>query len=419
VRITLLTYGSRGDVQPFVALARRLIERGHKIKLAGPHRFAGFAGEHSVPFIPLAGDPGEISRRFNDAGTNSLRMVAKMQDYVQSIAGEVARSAFAACEEADLIVHSFLFTTGAHSLARRMGIPDVSAQLFPMFLPTTEFPNVAVPGMPPGPLSYFTHWMANQIFWYGGKSSYKRLRKQDPGIFPVKLYWPFKESAIRSRTPVLGAWSPSVLPRPHDWQADAIHITGYWFLDSGEGYQPPAELADFLAAGEPPVCITFGSMIHRQADRIALDVMTAISKVGVRAVVLTGWQAWNVEPRENVLFLGDAAHAWLFPRCKLVVHHGGAGTTAAVLRAGVPSIVVPFAGDQLFWARRLHALGVAPVPIRVKELSVQRLEEALLEAGDSAISRRAELLGGKIEGEDGAGQAAAFIENHAGRRRIL
>lgn len=416
MKITLLTYGSRGDVQPFVALARRLLERGHTVKLAGPHRFAGFVAEQGVPFVPLAGDPEEISRRINESGASVPRMMRGMQEYIFSIAGDVARSAFAACELADLIIHSFLFTTGAHSLARQMGVPDISAQLFPMFAPTKEFPNVALAEVPPGLLSYFTHWMADQIFWYGGNSGYRRLRRQAPEVLPEKLYWPFRSSDARARTPILGAWSSSVLAPPHDWPEDAVQVTGYWFLDEEE-YQPPAELVDFLSAGERPVCITFGSMIHRQAGRIARDVIEALSSAGERAVILAGWQPWEVEPREDVLFLPEAPHAWLFPRCKTLIHHGGAGSTAAGLRSGVPNIAIPFAVDQLFWAKRLHALGLMREPVRVEKLTASWLTGALRESQERDVLRRAKLLGRQIEGEDGLGRAVGFIEQRA--RRIF
>ena len=416
VKITLLTYGSRGDVQPFAALARELMQRGHQVRLAAPHRFAELVEGSSIPFVPLAGDPEEISRRMNASGSNVLRMVRGMRDYILSIAGEVARGAFGACEGAGLIVHSFLFTVGAHSLARQMGIPDISAQLFPMFYPTKEFPNVALPQVPRGALSWFTHWLANRIFWYGGSSGFTRLRREYPGALPRKLYWPFKDSAGRRRTPMLGAWSPGVLPRPQDWPEQAVEITGYWFLDPPEDYQPPAELADFLAAGERPVCISFGSMIHPGARSLTDEVMEALTTTGRRAVILTGWQDWEVKPREEVLFLPGAPHAWLFPRCRAVVHHGGAGTTGAGLRSGVPNIILPFTGDQFFWAQRLHELGLMRKPLRVERLTAGWLAAALEETEAREMRERARQLGAQIERERGVEQAAAFIERWAAEK---
>ncbi len=289
MNITILTYGSRGDVQPFLALAVGLQKAGHTLKLAAPHRFADFVDEHKIPFVPLAGDPEVISQRLNDAGANPLRMVRAMGNYIFSIAGQVARQAFAACEDADLIIHSFLFTTGGHSVARKLDIPDISVQTFPIFAHTRAFPPVSMPGLPPGILSYCAHWLHTQIYWQGGKVGFKRLRKAHPDIFDMDLHWPFAADEGRVTTPLLLACSPTVIPRPDDWSAPHIHIPGYFFLDSEDTYHPPAALADFLAAGKPPICVTFGSMIHRDSERIYRIVLDAISRTGNRGLILAGW----------------------------------------------------------------------------------------------------------------------------------
>ena len=167
MKITILTYGSHGDVQPFLALAIGLQRNDHQVKLAAPHRFADFVSACNVPFAPLAGDPKIISQRLNDAGGNPLRMVRAMSDYIFSIADEVARQALVACNDAELIIHSFLFTTGGHLIARKLGIPDISMQTFPIFVHTRAFPPVSMPGLPPGFLSYFGHWLCTPK--YSGK----------------------------------------------------------------------------------------------------------------------------------------------------------------------------------------------------------------------------------------------------------
>ena len=246
MNITILTYGSRGDVQPFLALALGLQKVGHTVKLAAPHRFADFVNAYEIPFVPLAGDPEIISQRLNDAGRNPLRMVYAMGDYIFSIAGQVASQAFTACDDADLIVHSFLFTTGGHSMARKLGIPDVSVQTFPIFAHTRAFPPVSMPGLPPGFLSYFGHWLHTQIFWQGGKIGFKRLRKTHPDVFDIDLRWPFAADDSRLTTPLLLACSPTIIPRPDDWSAPHIHIPGYFFLDAPNTYQPSTALEDFL-----------------------------------------------------------------------------------------------------------------------------------------------------------------------------
>lgn len=412
MKIAILTYGSRGDVQPFLALAVGLKKRGHEVTLAAPHRFANFVSQYNIPFAPLAGDPEEISKAFNDAGHNAVKVVRAIGNYVNSIALDVARDAFAACEDADLIVHSFLFTTGAHSLANARGIPDVSIQTFPIFSPTREYPPVALSSLPGGALSYFGHWLTTQVFWYGGNSGYNQKRNQHPDVFSFDLFWPFDVRPPRRATPLLFAVSPTVLPPAREW-AGRVDVTGYFFLDAPDVYTPPSELASFLEAGSPPICVTFGSMIHREADRIAEVVLESIRQVGQRAIILTGWDGWKGRVSfENVLFLDSAPHDWLLPRCKTIIYHGGAGTTAAGLRAGIPNIVISFAGDQLFWGKRVHAIGAGPRPMRVRELTVARLASAMVAAEDAALRERARLIGQEVRREDGVAGAIRVVESH-------
>lgn len=410
MNITILTYGSRGDVQPFIALALGLQKNGHVVKIAAPHKFDEFVTSHGINFVPLAGDPEEISRLINNAGTNSVRVVASIWKYIFSIASQVSRAAFPACEGADLIIHSFLFTVGAHSWAREHNIPDVSVQTFPMFAPTREFPNVATPNIPPGALSYFSHWFATQIFWHGGNGGYRPTQRANPDIsFPKKLYWPFEDRPHQLRTPLLFAYSPSILPRPDDW-GEHVHVTGYFFLDE-EVYQPPDVLAKFLAVGDPPVCVSFGSMVNRKAERIDQVVREALKETNNRGIILSGWGGMANQSSNDLLYLESAPHEWLLPHCKTVIHHGGAGATSAGLRAGIPSVVVPFTADQPFWGKRVYVVGAGPKPILVKSLSVEKLVRAIVEAESNLIRKCAQVIGQQIRGEDGVGNAIRLIES--------
>ncbi len=412
MKITILTYGSRGDVQPFLALALGLQKNGHIVKLAAPQRFDKFVTSHGVTSIPLPGDPEEISRLINDAGVNPARVVAAMWKYIFSIAPGVSRMAFSACEGTDLIVHSFLFTVGGHSWAREHHIPDVSVQTFPMFAPTRAFPNVSAPNIPPGLLSYFSHWFATQIFWYGGNGGYGPARRANPDIdFPKRLYWPFDSRPLHLRTLLLFAYSPSILPRPSDWE-EHVHVTGYLFLDEDK-YQPPDELSSFLANGAPPVCVSFGSMVNRKAARIDQIVRDALKQTGNRGIILLGWGDVIQRSSDDLLYLESIPHDWLLPKCKMLIHHGGAGTTSAGLRAGIPQVIVPFTADQPFWGNRVHAIGVAPKPVLVKNLSVERLASAIAEAELNAVLKRAQATGQRMRSEDGVGQAIRVIESYA------
>jgi sterol 3beta-glucosyltransferase len=412
LKITILTYGSRGDVQPFLALALGLRQAGHQVGLAGPHRFTAWAESYGVTFIPLPGDPEEISLRLNAARENPFAQVKAIADYVFSIAGPVARAAFAACAGAGLIVHSFLFTTGGHSLARKLGIPDVSVQTFPMFAPTRAFPNVAAANLPPGPVSAFSHWFAAQIFWHGGNLGYRNLRKTAPDVLDLALSWPFGAPGPR-RTPLLFAFSPLVIPRPPEWNAPHIHIPGYFFLQEPQPFQLPPLLEAFLASGDPPVCITFGSMRNQEAVRIQSIVLSALARQGKRAVILSGWGELQGENTSQQLFLDSAPHSELFPRCQAVIHHGGAGTTAAGLRAGIPALVIPHAADQPFWGRRVAAIGAGPRPISIDRLSVEGCSTALARMEDPALRACAAEVGRQLRAEDGVAAAVQLIEQHA------
>jgi UDP:flavonoid glycosyltransferase YjiC (YdhE family) len=314
----------------------------------------------------------------------------------------------------EMLIHGFAFTTGAHSFAREMGIPDVSVQGFPMFAPTREFPNVALSWIRPGRMSFFSHWVATQIFWYGGNSGYAQLKRRFPQAFNMKLYWPFTPADDRPLTPLLLAYSPLVLPRPADWTAPNIHVTGYFFLDTPDTYQPPRAVQNFLEAGEAPLCISFGSMVHQEAERIHLAVRRALEQTGSRGIFLSGWGGIQADNQAgNHLYMESAPHDWLFPRCKAVIHHGGAGTTAAGLRAGIPNIVVPHTADQPFWGQRVAAIGAGPAPIPVKQLTPQRLAAALTQADDPALRARAQETGRRIRLEDGVGRAVQIIESMA------
>ncbi len=272
---------------------------------------------------------------------------------------------------------------------------------------------MAFPAIPPGWMSYFSHWLATQIFWYGGNSGYRRVRKAMPETFPKKPSWPFRQTQDRPRTPMLCAWSPIVIPNQPEWNDD-VNVTGYWSLNGSSNYLPPDGLMEFLSAGEPPVCVSFGSMVNRKADQIHQTIFDALTATHLRAVILSGWSEMREGKKTAEIFMMEAApHDWLFPRCKVVIHHGGAGTTAAGLRAGVPSIVIPFAADQPFWGRRVALLGAGPMPIPANKLTTEALIEALSEIEKSSMIARAMAMGSALRVEDGVGKSIKLIEEYA------
>ena len=411
MRLALLTYGTQGDVQPFIALARGLQQAGHTVQLAAPGRFGSQAALYEIPFIPLPGDPGEFARILVDrTGKNPLKMISALRDFVFPLAGEVAAGFRSACQEADAVVHTFLSTTGGHAFARQQGIPDISVQFFPVFAPTRAFPSPAMPALPLGGYyNLLTHVLVTFFYWRVGHLGVGLLKRTCPD-FPDRLFWPFRES-YRGITPLLFAFSPAVVPRPSDW-GEHVFITGYWSQEDVDDWEPPERLTHFLSAGPAPLCVNFGSVVSRNAEGVYAIILKAIEKTNQRAVIICGWGNWQcMGESANVCIVDFAPHDWLFPRTQAVIHHGGAGTTASALRVGVPSIIIPFASDQPFWGRRVVRIGAGPDPIPVRQLSVERLSAAIqLVTQTAEFKQRSVEIGWQLGAENGIANAIAIIE---------
>jgi sterol 3beta-glucosyltransferase len=411
MKITILTYGSRGDVQPFIPLSLGLIAKGHSVSLAAPSRFKDLVEEHNIKFVPLAGEPEDLSRRLNDAGYNFIKLTRELMDHAIEIGADVYFQTQEASREADLIVHTFSHTVGAHTLARELNIPDIHIQTFPMFSPTGDYPNVTLPEVGIAPLNRLSHVISQKITWWGSRFGFEQVRRR-AGLPKRKLFSPFEDDPHRPPTPILCAWSPSLIPPSSDWPA-RVHVTGWYFLDPDREYSPPPELKKFLASGLPPVCVSFGSMMHRETREIDRVVRESLSLTDNRGIILSGWSQVENQSSDKLLCLDAAPHDWLLPRCKMIVHHGGAGTTSAGLRGGIPNIVVPFMADQPFWGKRVHAVGAGPKPIPVKQLSTRKLTRAILEAESEAYRECARAIGQRIRNENGVRQAVSYIETYS------
>lgn len=408
MNITILTYGSRGDVQPFLPLSLGLMARGHSVKLAAPFRFKDLVEGYEIPFHPLPGEPQDLSRRLNDAGYNFIKMVREMMDHAVEIGAEMLRQMEEACSDADLIIHTFAHAVGAHTLAREKNIPDVHIQIFPMFAPTGDYPNVTMPDFKLRSLNKLTHVVSNKITWWTSVFGFEQVRRR-VGLPKRKLYFPFDHDPRRPLTPILCAWSPDILPPSSEWNSN-IHVTGYYFFDDKSLYKPSVKLKDFLDAGDAPVCVSFGSMVNRAAERIDVVVRGALKKAGCRGIILSGWGDIKNQIDDQVLYIDTVPHDWLLPQCKMIIHHGGAGTTSAGVRAGIPNIVVPFTADQPFWGQRVHAIGVGPKPVYVNRISVENLANAILESESEAIRKRTQFIGQRLRQEDGVQYAVGLIE---------
>ncbi|WP_159942936.1 glycosyltransferase [Nocardiopsis sp. FR6] len=421
----LLTHGTRGDVQPFLALARGLEAAGHTSTVAGPRACAPLAAEQGVAYRPvddgpntLMGDP-ELSG-VRDTGLRGPRGAAHAVTLLRRITPLMRRvyrdTAATADEEADVVVH-VPGMPGGH-IAERLGVPAVPVALQPSWVPTRAFP---APGLPwPGwlpralnPLSY----RLVALTLRGQRSVAEELRRDRLGL-PARpgSHDPLRQTDGTPST-VLQAFSRHLLPDTAAYPPH-VHTTGFWFVPPDRDWRPSPELDAFLGDGAPPVFVGFSSLPTADPAATGRMVASAVRRAGVRAVVASGWGGIAAEAGgAGVLSIDRAPHERLFPRCSAVVHHGGAGTTGAALAAGRPQVVCPFWGDQPFWAARVHAAGAAPAPLRGQRLTEDALTRALVLAREPATAERAGVLGERVRAEDGVGTAVRLLEEVAASRR--
>jgi UDP:flavonoid glycosyltransferase YjiC (YdhE family) len=221
-------------------------------------------------------------------------------------------------------------------------------------------------------------------------------------------------TAMTNRTPLVNGFSPSIVPHPEDWTPDS-ETAGYWFLDEHSDWVPPADLIAFLDAGSAPVYIGFGSMSSNDPRGLFDLTCEALRLSGQRAVFITGWSGLSdVQVPDNIYVIDRAPHSWLFDHVAGVVHHGGAGTTAAGLRLGKPTFIIPHMADQPFWGRRVYHLGAGPKPVPRPKLTAELLADGIRQlTGDAGMRRRAEALGAQIRAEDGVARGVEAIERFA------
>jgi len=419
VRVTILTFGSLGDVQPYVALGLGLQATGHAVRLATHAPFETLVRSRGLDFFPVDGNPRGIletdaGSRWLDTGRNPLGFVRGLLQVIEPLMVTVMQQCMRACQDADAILVSLLGFYAGYHIAERMKVPLFLAYYLPVS-PTRAFPSTVLWFDLPlgGPLNRFSHYLAGQLFWHPLRAPLNRVRQELLDLPPLP-FWGIAREIFEERWPILYGYSPTVLPRPAEW-GPRIHVTGYWFLDRSDEWQPPADLVDFLQAGPPPVSIGFGSMNTRDPEATTSLVLEAVARARQRAVLLTGWGGLTQADLPDEVFKIEAVpHDWLFPQVAAVVHHGGAGTTAAALWAGVPSVIIPFFADQPFWGWRVCKLGAAPRPIPRRRLTARRLADAIQAAvGDRDMRRRSALLGERIRSEHGVARAVEAFHQHA------
>jgi UDP:flavonoid glycosyltransferase YjiC (YdhE family) len=418
MRITFVAVGTRGDVQPYVALAIGLRNAGHKVRIATHHNFQTLVESHGLAYAPLAGDSqaimgSEAGHRVMDANVNPFFNMGRLYELAVPLVHDLLRDAMNALADTDLAIGSPLGYNLAFGPALKLGVPLYGAFVQPI-MPTGDFPLPLFPSLPRQmPLRRVYNRASYPLFmrlmWLFAARMGIPAYKEITGL-PTPHYGQFlNKKSFYGET--LFGYSRHVVPKPADWPA-TYHVCGFWFLDQASQWQPPAELEQFLAAGPPPVYIGFGSMSNRQPAEIAALTIKALQMAGQRGVLLTGWHGLDQASLPDSIFKIDSVpHDWLFPRMAALVHHGGSGTTGAAFRAGVPQIVVPFSFEQPFWGERTEALGVGVKPIPRKTLTAEKLAAAIERVvHDQPMHQKAQQLAALIKSEDGVGQAVAVVE---------
>lgn len=416
--VSIVAFGTLGDVQPLAALAAALAARDHQVRLLAPDAFAHLASGRGVDFQPLAFDiladsEREVNRKFFASGGSPISTVAGLARVLRLVAAR-APNIMDATRGSDLIVGGGFTDSVAAMAAQYWKIPCVHAYLQPA-LASRDIPfsfakptRFALPGWANIAMSLG----AEKVIWFLEHSASRNIRNYYH--LPSTAFQPRLRRAVKSGDTLLLGYSETLLRRSRDWPQN-VEVTGYWFLDGSADWTPPQSLRRFIDSGSPPVYVGFGSMKLNE-PRATLDVvLKAVKNNGARAVVSAGWGGLKAEGLPDFAIGIDAApHDWLFPRMAAIIHHGGIGTTCAALRAGKPSVVVPFITDQFFWAKRLQSSGVAPAATPHRRLTAEALGAAIgVALSDAGMRKRAADVGALVRAEDGVGRAVAAIEQAA------
>jgi sterol 3beta-glucosyltransferase len=422
--VTCLTIGSRGDVQPYIALCKGLMAQGHRTRIATHGEFRGWVESHGIEFAEVAGDPAELMRVCVENGMFTIPFFIEANSKFRSWLDGLLLTAWEACQGSDLVIESPSAMCGIH-IAEALGVPYFRAFTMP-WTRTRAYPHAfAVRNAKMGgAYNYMTYTLFDNVFWTWTEGQINSWRVKTLGIRPTNL-----DKLQQNKVPFLYNFSPSVVPPPLDF-SDWVKVTGYWFLNEGSDYQPPEDLAAFIKKarddGMKLVYIGFGSVVVNDSRKLTEQIVNAVQKADVRCILSKGWSDRFDKKDANVPdivlpscihAIRSAPHDWLFTQIDAVVHHGGAGTTGASLRAGKPTIIKPFFGDQYFFATRVEDLGVG---IHLSKATEHQLGKALWTAvHDDRMQTKARLLGEAIRAQDGVQTAIRAIYSDLDYARSL
>lgn len=406
MNITCLTIGSRGDVQPYIALCKGLIADGHRPKIATHAEFEPWIRKHGIDFAPVGGNPAELMALCVEYGMFTPKFITETNSKFRGWLDDLLVSAWEACQGSDVLIESPSAMAGIH-IAEALGIPYFRAFTMP-WTKTRAYPHAFAPlafkfG---GNYNIGTYTVFSNVFWQLTARQINSWRRKTMGIRSTTI-----GRMRQNEVPFLYNFSPNVVAPPLDFSA-WVHVTGYWFLDEANGWTPPADLLAFIRKAREDnmklVYIGFGSVIVSDSKAMTQNIVDAVLKADVRCILSKGWsdRLDAKEPNKSevplppsIFQIASAPHDWLFRQIDAAVHHGGAGTTGASLRAGIPTIIKPFFGDQFFFSTRVEDIGVG---LRVKHITPNALGKALwIATHDDRIRTKARVLGERIRAENG------------------
>lgn len=393
MHVTILTAGTRGDTQPYIALGLELKKNGYDVRLVAFENFESFIKSYGLDFQPIHGDiiklaAGKEAQNMSKSD-NPLKFFISFRKFKHTLV-KMQEDVWNACHDTDAIIYHLGLPIG-YFIAQHLNIPCFLANPFPM-TPTKAYPSMLFYNGPRFGKLYniLTHKVFLQGFWMAFRSSIKEFWQKEFEEIPSPFSCPYYKQ-LSDALPIINNCSKFVFNKPDDWNEN-VDITGYWFLDNEPDWKPSDELLNFLNEGSPPVYIGFGSIGDSSAAFETTElVIKALQLSGQRGILATGWSGMSKIEQlpKNVFMLESVLHTWLFPQMAAVVHHGGAGTTAAGLNAGVPSIIIPHGNDQPAWGKRIYELGVGPSPIPRRKLTAKALADAIKAAMHKDVRARA------------------------------